>query len=332
MPLPEAILAFDTSNYTTSIAIMDTSFQLLEHQRQLLTVPEGKRGLRQSEALFQHVRQLPMMMQSMEHVFNHVCLKAVGYSNQPRNIEGSYMPVFMAGESLARSVAAINQIPFHSFSHQEGHLAAGLWSLGLEINQPFYALHLSGGTTELLRVIPLKEGGYQSSIVAHTIDISLGQLIDRIGVAMGLSFPSGPALELLALKNTLPLIEIPFSIKLSKNGIIHDYGLEISLSGPETFLQRRLQTAMCSKEQMAASIFHFAGKLLATLMKKAWEVEPLETVLTVGGVASNNLVRQTMASYLKETPIKVHHTHREFCSDNAVGIAVLATAAFISKS
>ncbi|SMP48483.1 O-sialoglycoprotein endopeptidase [Anoxynatronum buryatiense] len=330
MQLPEAVLAFDTSNYTTSIALMDTSYQLLDQRRQLLTVTEGKRGLRQSEALFQHVRELPVLLKSMESALSQVCLKAVGYSNRPRDIEGSYMPVFLAGESLARSVAVIHQVPCFSYSHQEGHLAAGLWSLGLEMNRPFYALHLSGGTTELLRVAPTREVGYTAVVVAQTSDISLGQLIDRLGVAMGLSFPAGPALEKLAQKNELPLIEIPFSIHQNQNSQKHGCHLELSLSGPETFLQRCLQSGMHSNEQLAASIFHFSGILLGKLMKKAWTLEPLTSLLTVGGVASNCLVRETMETFLKKLPLTIHHAQQEFCSDNAAGTAVL-TAAHINQ-
>ncbi|MEN1759320.1 hypothetical protein [Anoxynatronum sibiricum] len=309
---------------------MDTSYQLLDQRRQVLAVPEGKRGLRQSEALFQHVRELPVLLESMESSLNQVQLKAVGYSNRPRNIEGSYMPVFLAGESLARSVAAIHQVPCFSYSHQEGHLAAGLWSLGLEMNHPFYALHLSGGTTELLRVTPMRGVGYTAAVVAQTSDISLGQLIDRLGVAMGLSFPAGPDLEKLAQKNELPLIDVPFSIHHNQSSHKDGFYLELSLSGPETFLQRCLQSSSYSNEQLAASIFHFSGILLGTLMKKALTLEPLASVLTVGGVASNCLVRETMEAFLKKLRLNIHHAQKEFCSDNAAGTAVL-TAVHINR-
>ncbi|MDW7678120.1 MAG: hypothetical protein SCK57_10705, partial [Bacillota bacterium] len=186
MKKTQAVLAFDTSNYTTSIALMDLSGSLLDHQRQLLSVRDGERGLRQSDALFQHVRELPVLLEKLAPVLKTVELAAAGYSDRPRRVEGSYMPVFLAGASLARSLAASHGIPCFPFSHQEGHVAAGLWSLGLNTTEPFYALHLSGGTTELLKVTPQTHAGvtgFPEEIIGATSDISLGQLIDRIGVA-----------------------------------------------------------------------------------------------------------------------------------------------------
>ena len=307
-----AVLAFDTSNYTTSIALMDESGALLDHQRKLLSVPTGKRGLRQSDALFQHVRELPGLMDRMRGSLKQVAVSAVGYSSRPRRVEGSYMPVFLAGESLARSLAVTHQAACMAFSHQEGHIAAGLWSLGLEVNDPFYALQLSGGTTELLRVDPAPDGGYRSAIIMDTSDLSLGQLIDRTGVALGLAFPAGPALEQLALGCQEKPFDIPFSIT-------HN---QISLSGPETFVQRKIGQGV-SPALIALSVFRFSGHLLGKIIIQAAKKEALPVLLTVGGVAANAIIRDQLAAFTASLPLTVHHALPEFCSDNAVGIAAL---------
>lgn len=351
----QAVLAFDTSNYTTSIALMDLSGNLLDHQRQLLSVKDGERGLRQSDALFQHVRELPVLLEKLTPLLGQVELAAVGYSDRPRRVEGSYMPVFLAGESLARSLAASHGIPCFPFSHQEGHVAAGLWSLGLAATAPFYALHLSGGTTELLKVTPVADTdgkGFAEEIIGATSDISLGQLIDRTGVALGLGFPAGPALEVLASACSEAPFDIPFSIKKTTAAPC----FTLSLSGPETFLRKKLPdgtatlsirqnqdrpsgaetdgtaasvgstlSAMTTEtpERIALSLFHFSGRLLGRLVKKACEREPLAMVLTVGGVAANAIVRRVMEQELAGSPVTVHHALPPFCSDNAAGTAYL---------
>jgi N6-L-threonylcarbamoyladenine synthase len=322
----QAVLAFDTSNYTTSIALMDLSGRMLDQQRQLLSVKDGERGLRQSDALFQHVRELPVLMQKLAPLLGQVELAAVGYSDRPRRVEGSYMPVFLAGESLARSLAASHAIPCFPFSHQEGHVAAGLWSLGLTASAPFYTLHLSGGTTELLKITPVTDTGgrgFAEEIIGATSDISLGQLIDRTGVALGLGFPAGPALEVLAADCSEAPFEIPFSIKKTTAAPC----FALSLSGPETFLRKKLpghtDDAAETPERIALSLFHFSGHLLGRLVKKACEREPLAMVLTVGGVAANAIVRRVMEQELSGSPVTVHHALPLFCSDNAAGTAYL---------
>jgi N6-L-threonylcarbamoyladenine synthase len=359
----QAVLAFDTSNYTTSIALMDLSGNLLDHQRQLLSVKDGERGLRQSDALFQHVRELPALMEKLTPLLGQVELAAVGYSDRPRRVEGSYMPVFLAGESLARSLAASHGIPCFPFSHQEGHVAAGLWSLGLAAAAPFYALHLSGGTTELLKVTPVADTdgkGFAEEIIGATSDISLGQLIDRTGVALGLGFPAGPALEVLAEKCQEKPFEIPFSISETNPSPPGRSLFNLSLSGPETFLLKKLPgstatlsirpeqdrttvteadgraaavvsalsaAAAESPERMALSLFHFSGRLLGRLVKKACKREPLAMVLTVGGVAANAIVRRVMEQELAGLPVTVHHALPQYCGDNAVGTAFLTLKA-----
>ena len=181
------VLGFDTSNYTTSAAWFDGAQG--ENAGKLLEVKAGALGLRQSEALFQHVKALPDITARMLKSCDADVPVAIGASTRPRAVEGSYMPCFLAGESQARTVSQVLGIPFYGFSHQQGHLAAVLWSSGhMELlEQPMLAWHLSGGTTELLYVEP----GLQACRIGGTSDLSAGQLVDRTGLLLGLSFPAG---------------------------------------------------------------------------------------------------------------------------------------------
>ena len=190
-------LGFDTSNYTTSAAVFGGG--TAENRGRLLTVPEGALGLRQSDALFQHVKRLHLMVEQLRDEGAVGQIAAVGASTRPREVEGSYMPCFLAGASQGRGLAAVLGVPFFSWSHQEGHLAAAAWSAGrMELlDRPFLAWHLSGGTTELLWVWP--EGtGLRTEIIGGSSDLSAGQLIDRTGVLLELPFPAGKALDELS--------------------------------------------------------------------------------------------------------------------------------------
>ena len=190
------VLGLDTSNYTTSVAVFDGSEG--HNEGRLLDVRPGELGLRQSDALFQHVKRLPMLFENLKGQGQLSNIQAVGASTRPRAVEGSYMPCFLAGTSQGQCLADTLGVPFYAHSHQQGHLAAAAWSAGhLELlDRPFLAWHLSGGTTELLKVEP---DGYsvQAEIVGGTQDISAGQLIDRTGVLLGLQFPAGKALDAL---------------------------------------------------------------------------------------------------------------------------------------
>lgn len=148
-------LGLDTSNYTTSAAVCRADGSGY-NSSQLLTVKPGELGLRQNEALFQHVKNLPQRFAELREAGFLQDIAAVGASTQPRAVEGSYMPCFLAGASQGRILAETLGVPFYAFSHQQGHIAAVCWAAKrLELlDQPMLAWHLSGGTTELLLVVP----------------------------------------------------------------------------------------------------------------------------------------------------------------------------------
>ena len=149
-----AVLGLDTSNYTTSVAVFDGQSGC--NMGKLLDVRQGELGLRQSDALFQHVKRLPSLFEQLKEDGYFKSIEAVGASTRPRAVEGSYMPCFLAGASQGQSLAHTLGVPFFAHSHQQGHLAAAAWSAGhMELlDKPFLAWHLSGGTTELLLIEP----------------------------------------------------------------------------------------------------------------------------------------------------------------------------------
>ena len=297
-------LGFDTSNYTTSIAYFDGIDGV--NCSQLLPVKEGQLGLRQSDALFAHIKSLPELS---GRLFSHVQgqeIQAVGVSTRPRAVEGSYMPCFLAGISQAKLLSDALHIPMYAFSHQQGHVAASLWSAGRMdlMDTPHLAWHLSGGTTELLLVEP--EGkNVQCTKLGGTTDISAGQLIDRTGQLLSLPFPAGKHLDELSQQGQGTEV---FKVRCE--------ALEFSLSG----VQNKVE-AFYAKTQSAPETALFALRCVAYAVKKATcnacKAYPGLEVVFSGGVASNSLLRRELA---KLNPV---FCPPQYATDNAMGIAVL---------
>ncbi|BCJ85916.1 O-sialoglycoprotein endopeptidase [Effusibacillus dendaii] len=319
------ILGIDTSNYTTSLCLVNANGAIVREERQLLQVDRGARGLQQSEALFQHVKNLPLLM---EKIGNLRELQAVCVSTRPRPAEGSYMPVFLAGEGLAKSISAALQIPFYETSHQEGHIAAGeatvfdgaageatdsSGSAPLADSPEFLAIHLSGGTSDLLRV-KRHPVGYQIEPMGSSVDLHAGQFVDRIGVALGLPFPAGPHLEKLA-----SFAHENSSVRLP-SPVIERFNW--SFAGPETAADR-LIAAGADKAAVARAVEACIAKGLEKVIRNAMEETNLQNVLIVGGVAANLYIRKRLQRRLEHPAVKARLFFAEprYSTDNAFGVA-----------
>jgi len=301
-------LGIDTSNYTTSLSVVDGDGQVLFNKKQLLPVKDGACGLRQSDALFAHTKALPAIFREAEPYLTKGDLKAVGVSATPRAREGSYMPCFLAGVSVAEAVSVSAGIPLYTFSHQCGHLMAAIATSGAEklLNgQPFLAFHLSGGTTEML-LCRFTENGFSSTIVGGTADISAGQLIDRIGVEMGLSFPCGKEMEQLALsyQGKFPKVKIA-----SKDGFINLSGYQNKLC--EVYAKTR------DKAYVSAYTLYIIKEAVKTILQSHADAATLP-VLFSGGVMSCAYLRREMNAFCEG-----YFAPPAFSSDNAAGIAFL---------
>ena len=297
-----SVIGFDTSNYTTSIAVYDGVDGM--NCSKLLPVKQGELGLRQSDAVFAHTKSLPELSDRLFSHFRPEEVNAIGVSTRPRAVEGSYMPCFMVGYSHAMLLAQLHNVPLFEVSHQQGHVAASLWSAGrLDLmDQPHLAWHLSGGTTELLLVEP--EGrNVKCTRIGGTTDISAGQLIDRTGVMLGLPFPAGKHLD--ALSREAQGREV-FKVKCPD--------MEFSLSG----VQNKVQQFHRGDNAETAS---YALRCVAFAVRKATEnalkAYPGLEVVFSGGVASNSILRQLTAD------LKPVYCEPQYSTDNAMGVAVL---------
>ncbi len=313
-------LGIDTSNYTTSVALYDTATGKVFQKKKLLPVRQGEKGIRQSDAVFHHTQQLSVLLTDLlsecrtagvlpEDRPAGLLLKAVGVSDRPRRVSGSYMPCFTVGQHTAESLAAMLGVPLFSFSHQEGHIAAALYSAGrLDlIGKEFLAFHVSGGTTESLLVQKGKEVPLEATLLGTSSDLKAGMAIDRVGVMLGLSFPAGPELERLALQSTKTYKVHP-SAK----------GLNCSLSGVENQCQKLLQTGE-APEDIALYCLTYVKESLAAMATALLQAYPEKHLVFSGGVMSNSIIRQDFLHRFD-----CSFAEPVFSADNAAGIAVLA--------
>lgn len=301
------VLGVDTSNYKTSLAVVRDD-EIICDVRKLLHVKKGERGLRQSEALFQHINNLPVLMVKLREDYEGD-FDGIAYSDAPRSAEGSYMPCFLAGKSLAESLAKAMKIPVKAFSHQEGHIEAARKGTSIGTYEKFIACHFSGGTTEILEVSP--GNAFDVNISGATKDISFGQVIDRAGVAMGMDFPCGEELDAIAVRDGI-VTDVLTPVKVSEG--------MVNLSGIDTQIRRNIDTY---GKSISGEILKKLSDAISAMLLQICKASAIDTVLMSGGVSSSEFIRRETQNALRSKGIRLCYGRRELCSDNAVGIAFL---------
>ncbi len=313
-------VGFDTSNYTTSVAVCDESGCVIANLKAPLPVKSGEVGLRQSDAVFAHIKNLPELMHRLSLLIADKEIEAVGVSATPRACEGSYMPCFLSGVAAAEAFAAACGAPLYKTAHQNGHVMAALYSSGAAealFGEKFLAFHLSGGTTEALLVSPSGSGNdFEIECIGGTKDINAGQAIDRVGVMLGLDFPCGKALEALAAGC--------YARPTTKKITVEDG--YCCLSGVEN-LAKRIYEETGDAATTARFVFDFLERTIYKMAEQLLEKYGSMPVLFSGGVMSNNLMREGLSRLGK-----VYFAAPEFSADNAAGVALLCRRCATAKA
>ena len=299
-------LGIDTSNYATSLAVFDTAGEVVCAKKRFLPVREGQLGLRQSDALFHHTVALPEMLDELGREFDLTKITAVGVSQKPRPVEGSYMPCFLAGVSAAKAFALARGIPLVYTTHQQGHAAAALFAAKGEqlFGEKTLIFHISGGTTDLLlcdRVRSIETLGTSSDLYA-------GQAVDRVGVKLGFAFPAGAEVSRLAAECT-EQIRPRSSVK----------GLQCSLSGLENQCNALLAEGK-SPAYVCKYCLLCVADTVVKMTKNAQKLYPGLAVVCAGGVMSSDIIRAWVQQRLPE----VYFVPGQYSSDNAIGVSIIA--------
>ena len=298
-------LGIDTSCYTSSLSIIDEDLNILFDGRIPLEVPRGKKGLRQSEMLFQHMNNIPKLYRQVKE--DNIDLKnvvSISISDKPRNIEGSYMPAFLAGINFGEVIAHSLNVDTHFLSHQENHIYAASLGASYDYKNRHISVHMSGGTTEIL-LSEFIDDDLKLSIIGGSNDISFGQLIDRIGVHYGLKFPCGPIMDDLAQITELT------PPKVKTNGYFNISGMENYFKNIKGIVNNEIYYLLflTIANTLYDSIVH---------LSKMYDVKE---VMLVGGVSSNKIIKDEIIKRLEEDDISCYIADPKYCKDNAIGSA-----------
>ena len=314
----QCFIGVDTSNYTTSVALCSYEGEIIANLKEPLPVKAGECGLRQSDAVFAHVKNIPTLMHRLREILRGYEVLAVGCSATPRDAEGSYMPCFLAGRAVAEGIAAVLDLPLIETSHQNGHIMAALYSSGNAdalMQAPFAAFHVSGGTTEMLYVVP-HETAFDVRLIGETEDLNAGQAIDRVGVMMGLQFPCGRELEMLAADYTGKLPKPRVTVK----------GGRCNLSGLQNLCEK-LWRETGDKCAVSAFALSFIGE---TLKKMTDHIDatysPTLPIVYAGGVMSNRYLQGVLGKRQS-----TYFADPQFSADNAAGVALLCRRGYIFR-
>ena len=301
-------LGVDTSNYTTSVAVFNCGERSITQEKRLLPVREGELGLRQSDAVFHHTKQLPEMVERLAEKYGGFSLEAVAASVRPRNTEGSYMPCFLCGEGLGRSLSTVNKLPFYTTSHQVGHILAALYSAGKlqYVNERFIAFHVSGGTTDCLLCEPDDDLIIKITEIGTSLDLKAGQAVDRCGLMLGLRFPCGAELEKLAERSDK---------KVKIRPVIKDGNC--CLSGVENKC-RQMTERGASPEDTARFCLDFIGETIIAMTLAAKDKCGDLPLVFAGGVMSDAIIRRSVTERFTGASFAAP----EFSCDNAAGVAI----------
>ncbi len=306
-------LGIDTSNYKTSVAVTDREGNILYNHQEFLVVKRGERGLRQSEALFQHVQRLPhILSEALANDEIRQNIGAVAVSSRPRPVEGSYMPVFTVGTGYGKTVASALNVPLYEFSHQEGHIEAVKHYSHMKDVDKLICFHFSGGTTEAL-LVDEKDHGFL--VAGGSKDLAYGQVLDRVGVSMGLDFPCGEALDNIAVEN-----ENKGKMDKSMLSKIKVNDCYVNLSGIETQCQRSI--GKCSGDELINLLFYRLAQSITEMTRQLAEKYKINNFIYAGGVSGSKFIRKFLACNLG-SGINTEFGDPKLSSDNAVGTALL---------
>ncbi len=302
-------IGIDTSCYTTSAACAENG-SIVSDRRTMLRVASGERGLRQSDGVFQHVRNLAKIIPELMADADRAAVRAVAVSTRPRPEQDSYMPVFLVGKTAAVTLASALDVPLLELSHQQGHVRAALHGNEQLMGKSFLGMHISGGTTEIFTVGPRLEIG----LMGGCADLHAGQLVDRVGVSLGMAFPSGKHMEALASgKSGESAVRLPIWVR----------GTQCSFSGTESAAQRLIKQGADGAE-IAYAVYDAMARTFHKLIINAADESGLDCVLMAGGVASSGLLRHMLTERMaKRGHVDIRFGEARLSSDNAVGIALL---------
>lgn len=299
---PGPVLGIESTAHTASVGVVspdeDGGMAIRSNVSASYSPPQG--GIHPREAANHHAQVLPSLIREAltKSDVSVRDLEAVAFAQGP-----GLGPCLRTGASAARALALTIGRPLVGVNHCVAHLEVGRAVLGCDDPVLLYA---SGGNTQ---VIAYAAGRYR--VFGETLDIGIGNMLDKLGREMGLPFPAGPTLEQMALEGD-DLLSLPYSVK----------GMDVAYSGLLTAATQQLAKG-CSPEDLAMSVQETAFAMLVEVTERAMAHIGRQEVLLGGGVAANTRLREMTNIMAEERGAVAHAPPPSLCVDNGAMIAVL---------
>jgi N6-L-threonylcarbamoyladenine synthase len=304
------VLGIETSCDETGVAIYDSKQGLLAHTLYSQVAMHTEYGGVVPElASRDHVRKtIPLVEDVIAKA--GLCpkdIQGVAYTAGP-----GLIGALLVGAAIGRSMGYAWNIPTIGVHHMEGHLLAPM----LEANPPafpFIALLVSGGHTQLVKVERM--GSYE--ILGESVDDAVGEAFDKTAKLLGLGYPGGAALSLLAEQGDPTRFHFP-------RPMTDRPGLEFSFSGLKTFAANTVSKYGLDTQTRADIARAFQDAAVETLVikcRRALQATGLKTLVVAGGVGANSALRAKLHDMTAKEKAQVYFPRLEFCTDNGAMIA-----------
>ena len=298
-------LGIEGTAHTLGVGIVDSERKVLSNVLDMYRPPEG--GLHPREAANHHADVVsPLILKALEEA--GVSMKEVdviSFSKGP-----GLGPCLRVAATAARSLSLLLDKPIIGVNHCVAHVEIGRATTGCRDPALLYA---SGGNTQ---VIAFANGKYR--IFGETLDVGIGNMLDKLGRELGLGFYAGPTIERLA-KEGDRLLELPYSVK----------GMDLSFSGIMTAALALKKKGHCL-EDIAFSIQETCFAMLAEVTERAMAHVGKDEVLLGGGVAQNMRLREMIQEMAEERGAEMFVPDRRLCMDNGAMIAWLGNMMYSS--
>lgn len=288
------LLGIESTAHTFGVGVVDED-EVLSNQKSMFEPEEG--GIHPREASEHHYQHaLELLNNALQEAgLEYEDLDGIAFSQGP-----GIPPCLDVGAVVARSLSTRYDIPLIGVNHCLAHISIGIRTTGAEDPTTLY---LSGGNSQIL---DFRKGRYR--IIGETLDIALGNALDKFARKLGYPHPGGPEIEKLA-EMTDEIIELSYPIK----------GMDFSFSGLTTEAERKIGDV--SDEVLANSFQEHAYAATVEALERAMAQEDSKEALLTGGVAMNSRLREMVEKMCKQRGAEAYFPPKEFCMDNGAMIA-----------
>lgn len=290
-------LGIESTAHTFACAIVDEKGKILSDERAVYKAPEGK-GIHPREASRHHIEASHGVLKEAlaQADIKITDIDVIGYSAGP-----GLGPCLRVGAVVARTVAGYYNKPLVPVNHAIGHIELGTVLTGA--SDPLVLL-VSGGHTMILAFLEKRW-----RVFGETLDITIGQLLDQFGRAMGFASPCGGRLEKLALESSGEYLHLPYAVK----------GNDVSFSGMLTAAIKL--TSNKSIADVCYSLQETSFAMLAEAVERALSFTGKKEMMIVGGVSANRRLSQMLEATCRHQNSRFFACPIKYSGDNGAQIA-----------